>query len=361
MSAPVTVTHGQGFYAVHVRTGVLAHAPSLIRDVLGPRRRIVITDATLAPRLAEWHFTTDDPPLVVPPGELAKTRTQWAELTDQLLECGLGRDGAIIAVGGGAVGDLAGFVAATYLRGVPFVQIPTTLLAMLDASVGGKVAVDTTHGKNLVGAFHPPALVLADPNVLSSLPERDYLGGMAEAIKHGLIADAAYLEWIVAHAALLRARDLAAVEQLVRRSVEIKASIVGADEKETGERAVLNAGHTVAHALELVTRYALSHGESVGLGLLAESALAESMGIGRDGRVRAAATAALSALGLPARAPAGLSPDALLAAMGGDKKNRTGQIRFALVESVGHPHRTGKQWTTSAEEGAIRAALATIL
>ena len=359
MSAPITVTHGQGFYGVHVRTGLLAHASSLIRDVLGHRRRVVITDATLAPRLAEWQLTADDPPLVVPPGELAKTRAQWAELTDQLLATGIGRDGAIIAVGGGSVGDVAGFVAATYLRGIPFVQVPTTLLAMLDASVGGKVGVDTTHGKNLVGAFHPPALVLADPKVLTSLPEQDYLGGMAEAIKHGLIADASYLEWIVANAALLRARDLNSIEQLVRRSVEIKASIVGADEKETGERAVLNAGHTVAHALEHVSGYALSHGESVGLGLLAECALAESTGIAKE--VRARTSAALSALGLPVRAPTGLSLDALVAAMGTDKKNRAGQIRFALITSVGHPYRTGKQWTTPAEEGAIRAALATIL
>lgn len=359
MSAPITVTHGQGFYAVHVRTGALAQASSLIREALGHRRAVVITDATLAPRLAEWRLTTDDPPLVVPPGELAKTRAQWAELTDQLLQTGIGRDGAIIAVGGGSVGDLAGFVAATYLRGIPFVQVPTTLLAMLDASVGGKVGVDTTHGKNLVGAFHPPALVLADPAVLTSLPERDYAGGMAEAIKHGLIADAAYLEWIVANAAPLRSRDLGAVERLVRRSVEIKASIVSADEKETGERTVLNAGHTIAHALEHVSRYALSHGESVGLGLLAECALAETMGIAQGIRTRI--EAALSAMGLPVRAPAGLLADALVAAMGSDKKNRAGQVRFALVESMGHPHRTGKQWTTSAEEGAIRAALATIL
>lgn len=360
MSAPITVSHGQGFYAVHVRTGVLAQAGVLIREVLGNRRAVVITDATLAPRLGAWHLGfTEDPPLAVPPGELAKTRAQWAELTDALLASGLGRDGAIVAVGGGSVGDVAGFVAATYLRGIPFVQVPTTLLAMLDASVGGKVAVDTPHGKNLVGAFHPPALVLSDPQVLASLPERDYLGGMAEAIKHGLIADAGYLDWIVASAAPLRARNLDAVERLVHRSVEIKASIVCADERESGERAVLNAGHTVAHALELVSGYALSHGEAVGLGLLAECALAESLGVasGLRGRV----LAALSALGLPVRAPVGLAADRVAAAMVTDKKNRGGQVRFALVSAVGRPHRTGTQWTTPADQGAIGSALATIL
>lgn len=356
----ITVTHALGFYPVHVRTGALAHAPEILREALGHRHTLTVTDRTLAPMLAGWGLgALADSPLIVPPGEAAKTREQWATLTDQLLARGLDRDGAIIAVGGGSVGDLAGFVAATYLRGVPVVQVPTTLLAMLDASVGGKVGVDLPQGKNLVGAFHPPAAVIADPAVLGSLPERDYLGGLAEALKHGLISDAAYLEWIVSNAAAIRARESSAVEHLVRRSVEIKASIVGADERESGERAILNAGHTVAHALEQVTGFTLPHGEAVALGLLAEAALSDALGIstGVAERVRAA----LSTFGLPTRAPAGLASATVRAAMATDKKNRRNELRFALVESVGRAHRVGQRWTVAVPPARVEEALETIL
>lgn len=356
----ITVTHALGFYPVHVRTGALAHAAELLREALGHRHTVTVTDHTLAPRLAGWGLgALADAPLTVPPGEGAKTREQWAALTDRLLEHGLDRDGVIIAVGGGSVGDLAGFVAATYLRGVPVVQVPTTLLAMLDASVGGKVGVDLPQGKNLVGAFHPPAAVIADPAVLASLPERDYVGGLAEALKHGLVSDAAYLEWIVANAAAIRAREPAAVEHLVRRSVEIKASIVGADERESGERAILNAGHTVAHALEQVTEFTLPHGEAVALGLLAEATLSDALGIsaGVAERVRVA----LSTFGLPTRAPGGLAKAAVRGAMATDKKNRGKELRFALVESVGRAHRVGQGWTIAVPSARVEEALETIL
>lgn len=360
MSSPITVTHSTGQYNVHVRSGLLAEAPALVRGALGDRPTATITDpdiAALLPRLGLGALGA--PPLLVPPGEGAKTRTQWAALTDQLLERGLGRDGALIAIGGGSIGDLAGFVAATYLRGIPFVQIPTTLLAMLDASVGGKVGVDTERGKNLVGAFHPPALVLADPRTLTSLPERDYLGGMAEALKHGLIADAQYFAWIVAHATELRRRDPGALEHLIRRSVEIKAAVVAADERESGRRAVLNAGHTVAHALEQVSSYAIPHGEAVALGLLAECGMAERLDIAESG-LTASLREALTALGLPVRAPA-LRTDRLIAAMRTDKKNRNGEIRFALVTTPGNPHRSDASWTTPIDQRGIETGLLAVL
>jgi 3-dehydroquinate synthase len=356
----IAVAHSHGSYHVHVAPGILERGAELIAAALGDRRTAVVTDATLLSRLGGWGITAGEAgPLVVPPGELAKTRAQWAELTDQLLARGIGRDGALIAVGGGSVGDLTGFVAATYLRGIPFVQVPTTLLAMLDASVGGKVGVDTPRGKNLVGAFHPPALVLSDPLVLASLPERDYRGGLAEAVKHGLVADQAYFAWIRENAAALGRRDPAALAHLVRRSVEIKAAVVAADEREAGQRAILNAGHTVAHALEHVSGHAVPHGEAVALGLLAESALAESLGMARAtaGPLREA----LTALGLPTRVAPPLDPDRLLGAMRHDKKNRQDRIRFSLVEGVGRPRHEGGSWTTPAEERQIREALATIL
>lgn len=356
----VTVTHALGFYPVHVSAGALARAPEMVRAAVGRRHTITVTDVTLAPLLKGWRLgSLANDPLTVPAGERAKTREEWAALTDRLVERGLGRDGAIVAVGGGSVGDLAGFVAATYLRGVPVVLIPTTLLAMVDASIGGKVAVDLPLGKNLVGAIHPPVAVIADPAVLGSLPERDYVGGLAEAVKHGLVADAKYFDWIIANAAAIKAREPATVQQLVRRSVEIKAGIVGSDERETGERMILNAGHTVAHALERVSGYSLPHGEAVALGLIAEAALAERLGTasGLAGPI----TTALTTLGLPVRAPAGFDASAVVAAMDTDKKNRGSEIRFALLGSIGRAHRSGQRWTISATPTQIMEALTTVL
>ncbi|MGB7212569.1 MAG: 3-dehydroquinate synthase [Gemmatimonadales bacterium] len=356
----VTVTHALGFYPVHVRAGVLARAPEIVRDAVGHRHTVTITDVTVAPLLKGWRLgPLAEAPLTVPAGEAAKTREHWAALTDRLVERGLGRDGAIVAIGGGSVGDLAGFVAATYLRGVPIVQIPTTLLAMVDASVGGKVAVDLPLGKNLVGAFHPPVAVIADPDVLGSLPERDLIGGLAEAVKHGLVADAGYFDWIVSNAGAIKARDPAAIQHLVRRSVEIKAAIVGADEREAGERMILNAGHTVAHALERVSAYSLPHGQAVALGLIAEAALAERLGTaaGLVGPI----TTALTTLGLPVRAPAGLDATAVVAAMDTDKKNRGSEIRFSLLEAIGRAHRSGQRWTISASPNRIMEALSSVL
>ncbi len=291
-------------------------------------------------------------------GEKSKTRESWADLTDALVQQGFGRDTGIVALGGGVTGDLAGFVAATYMRGVPYVLVPTTLLSMVDASVGGKTGVDTAHGKNLVGAFHPPAAVIADPRTLATLPDRDYRSGLAEAVKHGIVADAAYFDWIEENAAALTGRELAPLPELVRRSVEIKAEVVAGDERESGRRAILNAGHTVAHALEQVSGYDVAHGEAVSLGLVAECELAEQLGVAPAGlRLRVAGL--LIKLGLPARLPRRLERSALLATMGTDKKNRGGQIHFALPARVGAMHRE-HGWTIPVEPQAIEAAIAVL-
>ncbi|HEY7613363.1 MAG TPA: 3-dehydroquinate synthase [Gemmatimonadales bacterium] len=358
---PVTVRHALGSYPVYVEPGLLARLSDLVERHL-PRRRVALLADDSVYRLlregrlgdARWEGAA----LTFPAGERSKTRETWSRLTDQLLGMGFGRDSAIVALGGGVAGDLAGFVAATYMRGIPCLQVPTTLLAMLDASVGGKTGVDTPGGKNLIGAFHPPVAVLADPLVLATLPDREYRAGLAEAVKHGLIADRDYFAWMEGSADALVARDPGALQQLVRRSVEIKAEVVGEDEREAGRRAILNAGHTVAHALEQATEYRLPHGEAVGLGLVAEAALATALGLATP-EPSARLAALLQRLGLPTRVGETVGQERILAAMASDKKNRAGGIRFALPRAVGTMGE-GPEWTTEAGEPAIRAALRAI-
>ena len=244
----VRVTHALGAYPVYVEPGSIERLGPLVEEHLAGRRVAMIADEAVLALYRGGRFgkvSWEGETLPFPTGERSKTRDTWARLTDALLQRGFGRDSGIIALGGGVAGDLAGFVAATYMRGLPYIQVPTTLLAMLDASVGGKTGVDTPEGKNLIGAFHPPVAVVADPGALATLAEREFRGGLAEAVKHGLIADREYFRWIEREADALLRRDAAALEQLVRRSVEIKAEVVSADEREAGRRAILNAGHTV--------------------------------------------------------------------------------------------------------------------
>jgi 3-dehydroquinate synthase len=372
----VVVRHAGGSYPVLIGAGLLEELPALARRFLGGARLAAIGDATVA----GLHGARIAPPaelFTFPAGEAHKTRETWARLSDALLAAGFGRDGAIVALGGGVTGDVAGFVAATYMRGVPVLQVPTTLLAMVDAAVGGKTGVDTPLGKNLVGAFHHPVAVVADPRVLATLPARELRAGLAEAVKHGLVADAGHLDWLEARAPAILARDEATLAALVRRSVEIKAEVVGSDEREAGRRAVLNAGHTVAHALEHASGWALLHGEAVALGLVAETALAERLGVAEPGLGRRVERA-LTALGLPVRLPEGIdaAPDRLLEAMTRDKKNRAagevagairagalraGALRFSLPRRAGEmePGADGR-WTVAADPGTVRDALAVL-
>jgi 3-dehydroquinate synthase len=361
-SRPVLVSHALGRYPVYIEIGALARLEELVAEHLAGRRIVVVADATVLELLQTGSLGR--PPwsgeaLTFPAGEPSKSREEWCRLTDALLARGFGRDGALVALGGGVAGDLAGFVAATYMRGLPYLQAPTTLLAMLDASVGGKTGVDTAQGKNLVGAFHPPVAVVADPRVLHTLPEREYRSGLAEAVKHGLIAGREYFEWMERETAALLARDEAALTRLVRGSVEIKAEVVSGDEREAGRRAILNAGHTVAHALEQATGYGLPHGEAVALGLVSECDLAERLELAGKGLRRRVASL-LEQLGLPVRLPVPVPPERLLAAMESDKKNRVREIRFALPTSLGRMDE-GEQWTRAAPEAAIREALQVIL
>jgi 3-dehydroquinate synthase len=273
-------------------------------------------------------------PVEVPDGEAAKTLAVAGHCWNALLEAGLDRTSTVVALGGGAVGDLAGFVAATYMRGVHLVHVPTTVLAQVDASIGGKTAIDHPRAKNLIGAFHQPRLVLSDPTTLASLPEREFRSGLAEIVKHGVVLEAAYFADVEASAAGLLARDLPTLERIIGGSCRLKAAIVERDEREAELRHVLNYGHTIGHALETVTRYERwTHGEAVALGIVAEARLAERLRLADPPTVERQERL-LAAVGLPTRAE-GIDADAVLAAIARDKKARDGRVPFVLAPAIG--------------------------
>ncbi|MBI2614204.1 MAG: 3-dehydroquinate synthase [Gemmatimonadetes bacterium] len=342
--------------------GLLAHLPQLLSRHCPAEHYAVITDSTVAPLYGEaaaaaLRGVARATVVTFPSGEWNKTRETWAGITDRLLAAGVGRDGAIVALGGGVVGDLAGFVAASYLRGIPYIQVPTTLLAMIDSSIGGKTGVDTPAGKNLVGAFYQPRLVIADLATLATLPPNHLAAGMAEAIKHGAIADRVYYQRVHALAPRVLSGDRGALHEVVERSVTIKAGVVEEDERERGRRAILNFGHTIAHALEAVTGYTLLHGEAVAIGMAAEARLGRELGITAPEAVPTLLRT-LETYGLPTRSPADADAGRLLESMRHDKKTREASVRFALLKTIGEMHRepTG-EWTRSAPENAIRAAI----
>jgi 3-dehydroquinate synthase len=353
--ATIRVTHATGSYPVLVESGLLATLASRAAGLLPGRRLAVITDRTAGRAVSH---DLEVPTLMIAPGEASKSRARWSALTDRLLDLGYGRDSGIVALGGGVVGDLAGFVAATYLRGVPWLQIPTSLLAMVDASVGGKTGVNTSHGKNLVGAFHPPVAVLADPAVLRTLHPAHLGAGLVEALKHGLVADQEYFGWIEHHATELLAGDRSRLSELVRRSVQLKAQIVGEDEQETGRRAILNAGHTVAHAIEKVAGYSILHGDAVAIGLVIEARLAHRLGIAEPG-LAPAIKLALERLGRPTALQDDWDDEALLTAMSHDKKNRAAILRFALPTAIGVMAGADSNWTVPVSTDVMRTVLET--
>ena len=350
-------------YDILIGRGLLADLPALVNAPCPAARYAVITDSHVATLygkklVARCHDATLHAELFeFPAGEANKTRETWASLSDRLLQRQFGRDCGVIALGGGVVGDVAGFVAATYLRGVPYVQVPTTLLAMIDSSIGGKTGVDVPAGKNLLGAFHQPRLVVADLGLLGTLPAPQLAAGVAEAVKHAAIADADYFAFLEREHDAVTTGQPDALEQLVRRSVEIKAGVVAADERETGRRAILNFGHTVAHAVEATVKFAVLHGAAVAIGMAYEARLAEVLGIAAAGTA-ARIRKLLERYGLPVELPKSATADALLATMQLDKKARAGTVRFALPEAVGRMHADGSSWTVTAPERVVREVLA---
>ncbi|HEV7704297.1 MAG TPA: 3-dehydroquinate synthase [Gemmatimonadaceae bacterium] len=325
-------------YQAHVGNALLERAGEIIRAVAPAHRYAIISDENVAPlyapRLRASLGSAESQLFTIPPGESHKTREQWAHLTDALLLAGFGRDTTVLALGGGVIGDLAGFVAATYMRGIPFVQLPTTLLAMIDASIGGKTGVDTAAGKNLVGAFHQPRAVIADASVLATLPVSHLRSGLAEAIKHGAIADAHYYGTIDGMLPSILDRRGNEMQELIARSIEIKATIVRQDEREGGIRRNLNFGHTLGHAIESESGYSLLHGEAIAIGMVLEAQVGESLGVTAPGTV-ARLRDTLQKAGLPIAIPKSLDAHRILAATRNDKKAREGVVEYALVAEIG--------------------------
>jgi 3-dehydroquinate synthase len=292
-----------------------------------------------------------------PAGEGNKNRDTWAALSDRMLAAHFGRDCAVLALGGGVVNDVAGFVAATYLRGVALVQIPTSLLAMIDSSIGGKTGVDVPAGKNLLGAFHQPRVVIADLDLLGSLSSVQLSAGLAEAVKHGAIADADYFTFLEREYAAIFAKDARALQRVVQRSVEIKAQVVAQDEREAGKRAILNFGHTIGHAIEATSKYEVLHGEAVAIGMAYEARLAEELSIAASGTAQRVATV-LERLHLPLERPDGSQVDDLIEAMRADKKVRGGKIHLALPSRIGAAHGDDASgWTVAVDESSLRHVL----
>lgn len=304
------------------------HAVIVTNETVGPLYAAALTEA-LAPHYAEVLQ------VVLPDGEAHKDWVTLNLIFDALLEAGCDRRTTLFALGGGVVGDITGFAAASYMRGVPFVQVPTTLLAQVDSSVGGKTAINHPLGKNMIGAFYQPLRVVADLDTLDTLPTREVAAGLAEVIKYGPIADDGFLGWIEGHIDALVARDKPALLHAVRRSCEIKAEVVGQDERESGLRAILNFGHTFGHAIEAGLGFGVwLHGEAVGCGMVLGAALSRRLGLVEP----AYETRLLSLLqraGLPVTSPASITPERMLDLMRGDKKSEGGEIRFVVIEAPG--------------------------
>ena len=340
-------------YVIAIGDGLLDDGPRLAATLRG-RHVLIVSDANVAPLYAnrvQAAVQAATPgavitQLVIPAGEQEKTVARFAEVLDALAALGATRDASVVALGGGVVGDLAGFAAACWMRGIDVIQLPTTLLAMVDSSVGGKTAVDLPAGKNLAGAFHPPRAVIADTAALHTLPDRELRAGLAEVVKYGAIAvsldagDAGFLDWLEAHADALLARDPAALAEAIARCCTFKAAVVARDPLERGDRALLNFGHTFGHAIEVEQGYAgtvgngLNHGEAVAVGMVLAMRLSAALGLAPASNGERLQRL-LQRLGLPTTLPSGLDPQALLARMRLDKKADAGGIRFILGDGAG--------------------------
>ena len=342
----VPVELGARRYEVRIGEGLLQDAAQHLAPLLHRRKVAVITDETVASRhlmaLASGFEAAGITltALTIPPGESSKGWPELARCVEWLLEQKVERRDLVIAFGGGVVGDLVGFAAAILRRGVRFAQLPTTLLAQVDSSVGGKTGINSAQGKNLVGAFHQPSLVLADIGVLATLPRRDFLAGYGEVVKYGLLGDAKFFDWLEKHGPDLRLGDSALRQYAVTRSVQMKAEIVARDETEEGERALLNLGHTFCHALEKATGYSdrLLHGEGVAIGCTLAFELSQRMGLcpqETPGRLRSHLRdmgCKVDLADIPGELP---SAEALVALMGQDKKVVDGKLRFILANGIG--------------------------
>ena len=334
----LTVALGERSYPIHIGPGLLSDT-ALVRSVLPGRQIAIITNDVVGPlytsRLLAALGGSQVDVLELPDGESNKSLHTWADIHQFLAEHRHNRSTTIVALGGGVVGDMAGFAAATWQRGVRFVQIPTTLLAQVDSSVGGKTGVNLPAGKNLVGAFYQPAAVLADIGLLDSLPAREYRAGIAEVLKYGVIADPALFEFLELNVAAILQRETSALTHCIERSCSIKAEVVASDEREDGRRAILNFGHTFGHAIENLGGYGtLLHGEAVGLGMVMAADLSARLGL-LESAVAVRIKNLVHAFGLPVDRPGTITPEGMRHAFGMDKKVMDGRVRFVLATALG--------------------------
>ncbi len=355
----IDVALGQRSYPVWIGSGLLADHVRW-RAMLRGRHVLVVSNTTVAPLYLpriepgldglQWSsFLLDD-------GEAHKNFANVGRALEALGRLGATRDACVIALGGGVVGDLAGFSAACWMRGIDFIQMPTTLLAMVDSSVGGKTGVNLPVGKNLAGAFHQPRAVIADIDALATLPEREYRAGLAEVVKGAAIGDEPFFAWLEQHAAAITARDSNTVVEAIARKVQYKAGVVARDETEQGERALLNLGHTFGHALETAGHYStLLHGEGVAIGMLLAAQLSERLGMSEPADTQRLRRL-LQTLGLPVAIPAGMDAQQLLSLMRLDKKNSAGQLRLILWRGVGRA-----EIVSGVSEAAVLATLETAI
>ncbi len=354
----IRVALGERSYPIYLGSDLLGQS-ALYRPHLSGGGVAVVTNEVVAPlylpklkHALEGSRLTE---IIVPDGERAKGWETLQRVFDALLAAGCGRDVLVVALGGGVVGDLAGFAAAVYQRGVPFLQVPTTLLAQVDSSVGGKTAINHPRGKNMIGAFHQPRAVIADVTTLDTLPDRELRAGIAEVIKHALALDARFVEWLEAHMGELVSRDRAALVHAVRRCCELKAEVVAADERESGVRALLNFGHTFGHAIELGAGYgAWLHGEAIAAGMVMAAELSVRLRLlprTDAARIKRLITGA----GLPVTGPA-LAPEKLMELMATDKKASQGTLRFVVLEDIGRASLRGGIEEREVREAIVAAA-----
>jgi 3-dehydroquinate synthase len=355
----LTIALGERSYPIQIGSGLLSHAAGFA-GLPTASAALIVSNSTVAPLYAhalqatlQQHYAQVYL-LVLPDGEAHKDWQTLHLIFDALLQNGCDRKTVLFALGGGVVGDMTGFAAASYMRGVPFVQVPTTLLAQVDSSVGGKTGINHPLGKNMVGAFYQPQRVLCDLDTLQTLPAREISAGLAEVIKYGPIADMAFLDWIEAHITELVARDVHALAHAVRRSCEIKAQVVSQDEREGGLRAILNFGHTFGHAIEAGLGYGdWLHGEAVGCGMVMAAQLSQAMGLVDQAFVQRL-TRLIGAAGLPVRGPVLDAVDnagRYLDLMRVDKKAEAGTIRFVLIDGPGRACMRG------AEDALVRSVI----
>ena len=348
-------------YPIRIGSGLLSDAMRW-RDAVRGKHVLIVSDENVAPLYAagvrrllqRGDSNLQTAMLALPVGEAHKNLGAVSKIFDALAQLGATRDACVLALGGGVVGDIAGFAAACWMRGIDFVQMPTTLLAMVDSSAGGKTGVDHSAGKNLIGAFHQPRAVIADLDTLSTLPERELRAGFAEVIKTACIGDAGFFDWLDANADALLARDATALTHAIATCCRFKAGVVARDECESGERALLNFGHTFGHAIETEAGYGnLLHGEAVAIGMVLAARLSAQLGMSSDADTRRLRDV-LHKFGLPTDLSPNLKPDALLAHMRLDKKNRAGSLRLILWRGIGQA-----ELVEGVSEADVRSALAT--